>query len=780
MSRRFPPACPGSNRAAAHAAALLLLVATCVAPPVLAAPPYVGRSLDDALRELADAGNVQLVYTAELVPPGATVTREPDATTPRDAITQLLASAGLALERVDSRTFVIVRAATASAAGRASPVAHAPERGSNALDEVVVTSSRYPLASEVPGAHTVLTQGDLEALPRLAEDALKAVHRLPGAASNGLAGLAHVRGGEAAETLVVLDGLPLYEPFHLRLLQSPASVLDERIIAGLEAYTGGFTAEYGDRMSGVIDARSLRPAADAYYELGLSLVHANALASRRFAGGRGQWLASIRRSNLDEVADVLRSDLGEPTYVDGFARADYEWTPATRGSVHLLLSRDSAQVNDTTATEHADAEYSNSYVWATLEHEWTPRLATTAVLSHTDVAADRFATVDEPGRRDGFARDERDYDVTGVKVDGRYATGRSLHRAGVDLRTLAARYVYSSAIGFGPGYPFPLTGAASGRSLSPSPSGEHVAVYYTVRTRLSNALTSEFGVRWDEQTYGADADDQLAPRANLAWELGDRTRLLASWGLYHQFQGIEELQVEDGVAEFQRAQRAQHAIVGLERELTGTLALRVEAYRKDYDRLRTRYENLFDPLSLAPELRWDRVAIAPQSALAEGVEVLLSRKQADGWSGWTSYAWARAVDRVAGEDVARSWAQRHTLNAGLVWARGPWQATLAAQYHSGWPVTPVGLDAAGNVVVGPRNARRYADYGSLDARLSYAWTLPRGTLTAHFDVTNALDRRNPCCTDLAYEREATGTATLHEDVRHWLPLVPSIGVLWKL
>ena len=90
---------------------------------------------------------------------------------------------------------------------------------------------------------------------RFAEDVLKAVHRLPGAASNGLAGLAHMRGGDTNETLVILDGLPLYEPFHLRMLQSPSSVLDERIVDGLDVFAGGFTAEYGDRMSAIIDAR---------------------------------------------------------------------------------------------------------------------------------------------------------------------------------------------------------------------------------------------------------------------------------------------------------------------------------------------------------------------------------------------------------------------------------------------------------------------------------------------------------------------------------------------
>ena len=125
--------------------------------------------------------------------------------------------------------------------------------------------------------------------------------------------------------------------------------------------------------------------------------------------------------------------------------------------------------------------------------------------------------------------------------------------------------------------------------------------------------------------------------------------------------------------------------------------------------------------------------------------------------------------------MRRSWDQTHTLNAGLGWAQGPWYATVAAQYHTGWPVTPVGVDGTGDIVVGPRNDTRYSHYGSLDARLSHEWVLTRGTLAAHVEVTNALDRRNPCCTDLAYGDDGS----LHRDLRHWLPLVPSVGVLWK-
>jgi hypothetical protein len=757
---------------------LVGLLACTVAGSAWAAAPYRGRAASAVIDELATAGHIQLVYTSAVVPAAAAIAVEPAPGPPLAVLDEVLSGMGLRLQQVEGRIYSIVpgRRTGAAAPADSTTTLAAP---TVPLAEIVVTASRYSLATDVPDIHVFLSQLELEALPRLAEDALKAVHRLPGAASNGLGGLAHMRGGDQNETLVLLDGLPLYEPFHLRLLQGPSSVLDQRIIAGLDVYAGGFTVEFGDRMSAVIDAHSLRPEAESYYELGLSLMHANALASQRFADGRGQWLASFRRSNLDEVADVLHSDVGEATYHDGFARVDYAWSPATHGSLHMLLANDNATINNSAGTEYADVKYLNSYVWATLSHDWNDRLGSTGLVSFTRVSAQREASVIEPGRRTGIVSDERDYDVLGLKLDGRYETGRWLQRAGIDIRRLDARYDYASTVDFADDFPFPDAPAADvTRRLSPHPTGEHVALYYTVRGRLTDSLTAELGLRWDEQTYGVDADDQFGPRLNLAWRATDRTRLLASWGRYQQFQGIEELQVEDGIDQFFRSASADHSIVGVEYRLTLAHQLRVEAYRKDYRNLPTRHESLYDPLSLAPELRWDRVAITPSSALAEGVELLLTRKSADEWSGWLGYAWARVTDRVDGRGVPRSWDQTHTLNLGLLWSAGPWQATIAAQYHTGWPVTSIGLDAQGNVVQGPRNDRRYSDYSSLDAKLSYEWSLPRGTLTLHGELTNALDRRNPCCTDIEYQT-VDGVPALDSELRHWLPLVPSVGVLWK-
>lgn len=753
------------------------LSASLLVSSLAAAATYAGQSLDGALRSLAARGGFQLVYTTDQVPLDATVQREPAAGTPLEVAAALLSPLGLELRPIDARAYAVVRRA-APGADTTPATPPAPTLQPEPLDEIVVTASRYALASDAPDVHVVLTRGDVEALPRFADDPLKAVHRLPGAASNGLQGLAQIRGGAPDETLILLDGLPLYQPFHLRLLQSPASVLDERTVGSLDVYAGGFTAEFGDRMSAIIDARSVRPEPDAYYELGLSLLHSNGLASQRFADGRGQWLASFRRSNLDEIADVLESDLGEPTYIDGFARLDYAWSPATSGSLHALLAESSAEVTNSAGTEESEARYSNTYLWATLSHEWSPGFKTDALLSFTDVGAEREAAVDEPGLRLGRADDHRDYDVLGIKLDASQVSGRWMQRAGLEVRSMNAEYDYFGEVAFAPGYPFP--GAESfRREVALEPSGEHYAIYYTLRGRLTDALTAEAGLRWDEQTYGRRSDDQFAPRLNVAWRVDDRTRLLASWGRYQQSQGIEELPVEDGVETYSPAQHADHVILGLERDLCRSCLLRLEAYRKDYGSVTTRYENLYDPLSLAPELRWDRIGIAPTSARADGVEVLYSVHESSPWNGWLSYAWSRVTDREAGRDVRRSWDQTQTWNAGLGWHQGPWQAVLAAQYHTGWPVTPIALDSAGAVIVGPRNTERYADYASVDMRLSRDWSLARGTITAHAELTNAFDRDNPCCTDLEYVVEPDGSPRLERELRHWLPLVPSVGVLWK-
>ena len=754
-----------------------LLLATL--PAIAAGPPYVGRPLRAVLDELG-AGGLHLVYSSEVVPDSLRVKSEPATGPPLQLLREVLAQHGLEAKPVGADTYAVVRE---TAPPKAAPAAVVP-RDPAPLEEVVVAASRYSLSAEIPNSHTVFTQEEIRQLPRLADDSLKAVHRLPAAASNGVSGLAYMRGGANNETLVTLDGFALYEPFHLKLLLSPTSLLDPGILSGMDVHAGGFTADFGERMSSVIEATSIHPEADQHYELGLSMFNASLVAFNRFAGGAGQWLVAARRSNLDEIADLVDASYGEISYSDAFGRLDYAFSPDTRGSLHVLLSTDKANVTNAQDTETSTADYRNTYAWVTLEHDFSPELRASAIASYTYVSTERTGEVDEDGIREGAADDERHYDVAGLQLAASYTTERWLTRFGAQASSLDASYDYSSIIRFEPDYPFPGSpGRVTVNDLAPKPSGASYAAYVTSRFRVSDPLTAEVGLRWDDQTYGPDGGNQLAPRVNLLYQAGPRTRLRASWGRYEQAQGINELQVEDGVDHFFRPQYAYHEILGIEQGLEQGLTLRVEGYIKSYRDTMPRFESLYDPTALVPELRWDLVEIRPNSARAEGVEMLLTRRSASPWNGWFNYTWSRVTDRENGKDTPRSWDQTNNFGAGVTWTEGGWQATLAGTYHTGWPTTPLRLvvseSGASEWVAGPRNADRLRSFASVDLRVSRDFVLRHGTLNVFAEATNLTDRANHCCTDFSFEPTGTGAFELDHEYRNWLPLVPNVGVLWK-
>jgi hypothetical protein len=177
------------------------------------------------------------------------------------------------------------------------------------------------------------------------------------------------------------------------------------------------------------------------------------------------------------------------------------------------------------------------------------------------------------------------------------------------------------------------------------------------------------------------------------------------------------------------------------------------------------------------------VLVDPDSARAEGVEAMLRWQSQGPWRGWLAYTWSQARDRIDGRNVARRWDQTHAVSFGLAWASGPWTAIVTDNFHTGWPTTTLSLEttAAGaqQFVIGERHAQRMDYYNSLDLRVTRTFVLPRGALDVFVEASNALSRENPCCAEYTVTRRADGSAALSEDLDNWLPLVPSIGVLWR-
>jgi hypothetical protein len=59
--------------------------------------------------------------------------------------------------------------------------------------------------------------------------------------------------------------------------------------------------------------------------------------------------------------------------------------------------------------------------------------------------------------------------------------------------------------------------------------------------------------------------------------------------------------------------------------------------------------------------------------------------------------------------------------------------------------------------------------------VSRRFDLPRGDLTAFLEITNLYDRANPCCTEYSLLPDGS----LNSRQSNWLPLVPSLGVVWR-
>ena len=114
----------------------------------------------------------------------------------------------------------------------------------------------------------------------------------------------NVRGGSADQNLVLLDGIPIYNPFHLGGL---FSTFMDATVGGIELMTGAFPARYDGRLSSVLDVRF--GGRDAH-RASTRTTDVSVLATTgRLAGalgdGRGSWSIAARRTYADALASAF-------------------------------------------------------------------------------------------------------------------------------------------------------------------------------------------------------------------------------------------------------------------------------------------------------------------------------------------------------------------------------------------------------------------------------------------------------------------------------------------
>ncbi len=643
------------------------------------------------------------------------------------------------------------------------------------VEEIVVTPSRHAIVRQEQSSRMTLRNEDAVLVPTIGGDVSRVVELLPGVAAPDNSAAFSVRGSEARDVSLVLDGLELYEPFHLQSFQSPFSIIDSRIVDTIEFLGGGFTADFGDRHGGFVQLTTALP--EGSRRTGIELGTLNSRVSYGAPLSSGSLLLSARAWYPEALRDAI--ELGEtgvdPRFSDVYLKYSQGVSPRTVVSAHALMAYDRLEFTEPDGNERVDSQNRSAYLWVRALTSWSPGVFSETVLSAGRLDRSRQG-ISEPEDEPITVDDDRTVEFFRLRHDLTCEVSSShLLRAGFEVRPLEGDYRYATE----------AAGGATTRELDPS--GKSFGAYMAHRAAVSENLATELGLRWDRQTYTDDT--QLSPRFNAIWRAGERSELRVGWGRFFQSQRIHELRVEDGETSFLPAEVSRQVVMTFQHRFLPWLRLRLDAYDRRLSRVRPRYENLFNPLELFPETETDRVLVAPRRAQSRGVELLLRGDPSQALHWWASYARSSAEDVIDGTEAPRSWDQPHAgkFLVGYRWDRG-WAVSVSGTVHSGWPTTPVSGEARtlpdGSVVIdpvrGPRNSERFPTYARLDVKASRAISLAWGRLRVDLEVVNVTDRNNVCCVDeFVFAQRPDGTVDVRRELNYWLGFTPSFSLLWE-
>lgn len=641
-----------------------------------------------------------------------------------------------------------------------------------------------------------LSRDEVKLVPGFGEaDPIRAVEVLPGVVSTSdFSSSFNVRGGSADQNLILLDGVPIFSPFHLGGL---FSVFNADMVERAELFSGGFSARYGGRVSSVLAVES-DPGDGAFgVDAGVSLLATRVAveggAPEAVRDGLGlsdlRWRVSGRRSYVDVLlapfADVPYHLQDLQAVVEaGVGRRDRVRVTAYTGDDVLDL----ASIDDEDFPLRVDWNWGNDVVGMRWSRElergtWT----TTASLT-------RYGTgLSFPDFGDTQFRSRVNQDAVRSEIDVRVAPrlrlsgGVGLEALGYDNLARSGGTVFQEGRGDGRLY------GGFGQAELGSPGDWLV----------------ELGARVDHwRPDPGEPVTVLSPRlAAKAFFAGSRWALKASVGRYTQFlHSLRDEELPLGLDIWVLSgSRAPHVVsdqlqVGVEAFPDETWNFSLEAYLRDFDGVVT-----FNPADDPNDPLDDILAGTGRSWGAD----LFVRRSGTPVSGWIALSFLRAErtfpDFLSPEPdpppvtFAPIFDRRVDLDVVLqlpgFWG---WRTGLRLNVGSGTPYTrPVasyaayqprflpdgarlewaGADESGDgfggyaVLLGERNAERYPVYHRLDVSFRKEIERSWGTLTPHIDILNLYNRRNV----LFYFFDYAASPATRSGISMF-PVLPTVGL----
>ncbi|NIM52742.1 MAG: TonB-dependent receptor [Gemmatimonadales bacterium] len=613
---------------------------------------------------------------------------------------------------------------------------------------------------------------DREAITRLPAileaDVVRAVQLLPGAvAVNDYTVGFNVRGGEPDQNLIQLDGVTIFNPSHIGGL---FSTFDAGAVDRVDFITGAFPAEYGGRLSSVMDVSLRRGRSDRFGARGqLSLLSSKVLLEGPIGGSGMSFLVGGRRTYADLLISAL-SDESMPYYfADGMGKLS---APVGPGS----LSATGYWGRDVIDWQWIEARPGREGV--NLEASWGNRLV---------------------GLRFSYplGRPELTVDASVSRFSTEFRLEPGIISAENTVRMLSTR----AALALAPGATHDVRIGAGVESYcmtydvgSESFSADFFTATYAPRVwsafvddqwRAFRWLLLRPGLRMEVVEGPGIAN--WAPRIGFKAFLSQNLALTGSVGRYHQaIHSLRDQNVTWNIFDFwigadsaTPVARSDHLVLGFERWFGPTVSLSVEGYRKTF-------RDIIDfDIKEDPKLPGDETL--PMHGSAWGADILL-RKYVGGITGWIAYGLAKVTRRSQGTEFPAVHDRRHTVNVVLQ-MRGPFGSDMSVRwgYGSPLPFTPfVGEwrhryyqatehlleDFDREPIASPvLNSARYPYYNRFD--VSFRWEARKwgGVLRPYLQIVNVLNRKNV----FLYTFDYSSTPATRSSVSQ-LPLLPSIGV----
>jgi TonB dependent receptor-like, beta-barrel len=824
-------------------AGLLLSGAIAAAPVVSAQEPrrYAGRSVAAVLQELQSAG-LAVIFSSDLVTPGLRVHSEPTGRRPREVALEILTPHGLTLREGPRGTLLVVRVSgsaspapqsrrpAASAPAKEPPGESAASSGPARLEEHVDVIERVRQNTIGSSTYTVAPSTIRETAGGF-ENVFQVLQLLPGAAAiNDEEGRLAVRGAGPEHNVVVLDGVQIYNPYRFGELTS--SFLNPATAAAITLDASGLDASQGGRLSSVTTIETRDGARDRPLTVmaSLGLASGDVLVEGRLPkSDSGSWWVTARGTYYRPFAGWFRHGV-LPSFGDVQGKVTVRPNSQTTLTAFALVGRETMGGRDRATDDSLLAQFRGRSHLGVAKLAWTPNsrlMATTIVSAYAHAAQDFDRSWGVPfpaferdvAVRDLAAREQLTYAITNGHL---LTAGMEAHRVRSSWRMAGLKPpIFWRGIGpstWGELVEYPPAGAVSSRLAR-----TQVGFWLQDLVPIGSRATIEPGIRLDRNSLTGEAVWQ--PRLRIAARLAG-TAVWAGYAAQSQtpshesLQGFDYYQFDDATRTTLQNERSRQVVAGFERSLAKGTTIRVEAYRRRFDRLliqrlETDAERALrvSQYALPPDLPPDSVilehrpTVYPESTgrgTAAGIETLLQHNGSR-LNGHLAYSFSRTRREAYGYSFPFDFDRPHALSAaatlrltGHVRVSSTWFRT------SGFAVTPLRdevfffhtqrpdgtLDpiarstrrADGTLLMAPdadtrrlsvRNSDRLSSYSRVDVRATYS-TLGRWEF--YGEVINLFGARNYRQLITGPEPTGSGRFVTNNNVYENFERIPSFGV----